>query len=215
MIGDLGVFEVALTLFLVEEDILVVVLVDGPLRSSPIVRGHEIVVAGADEVARVLCLDGACFTAASDRFECRCDVGKFLNARADGSNVVRGFGAQRRRKPRQARLVPINAIRAYDIVEHPALFLKALHRRRRYPVRLGRRRCLRIERGEVRQGGHCTSGGRSSWHELSGCWRLGLRDPSAGGTNGQRRGGLDEGATMYRHAISSLFCRFHCNSLSP
>lgn len=80
MVREFRILEVALTLFLIEEDIFRIVLVDGPLRSAPKVGGHEIVVAGADVVAGFLRLERSRLPPTGRRFKCRRDIGEFLHA---------------------------------------------------------------------------------------------------------------------------------------
>ena len=205
MVRQLGIFEIALPLLLIEEDVLGVVLVDRPLRSAPEVRGHEKVVARADLVLLLRRFDRPRFPPSRHRFECRRDIGEFLHARADRRDVGGGLRTQRRRQSGQARLIPVDAVRTDDVVEDPALLVEAPHGRCRHAIGSGGRRCLGIERGQVGQPiriGGARRGRRGG--RLRKGRRLRLRGLCAGGGNGNHGCGLNESTTVDGHGHPPL-----------
>ncbi len=204
MVRQLRIFEIALPLLLIEEDVLGVVLVDRPLRSAPEVGGHEEVVARADLVLALRRFECPRFPPPRHRFKCRRDIGEFLHARADRRDVGRGLRAQRRRQSRKARLIPIDAIRTNDVVEYPSLFVEALHGRCRHTIGFRYRRCTGIERGKIGQGVWIRSARRSRRRDLRGCRRLCLRGLRAGSSNGKHGRGLNESTTVDGHRASSV-----------
>src|ERR1700733_8769345 len=105
------------------------VVVIGPLGRAIMDRGHVPVVPRRHEVA--LCFSVFCFGLASFGrcLESRPDVGHFLNSRTDSGEISIGLDAAGCRQIEGSWLVPIDAIRANDIIDGPVLFGKALGRR--------------------------------------------------------------------------------------
>src|SRR5712692_12028164 len=89
VLGELGVFQEALALLLIEEDVLVVVLVDRPLRRRPVVRRHEVIVARGGALAGFFRLDRARLAPPRRRLERGRDVGELLHALPDRSEERR------------------------------------------------------------------------------------------------------------------------------
>ena len=110
-------------------DVQLVVLVVGPLRRAPIDRRHEIIVARGDLAAGLLGGLGLGLAPARHRLERRRDVGHLLDALADAGDVGAALRSARARDVNRARLVPVDAVGADDVVEQPALLLEALHMR--------------------------------------------------------------------------------------
>ena len=127
MIGELGISGEAFALPGVERDVGLVVLVIGPLRRRPLDRCHEIVVARSHLVVSLLRGPSLGFAAAGDGFEGRSDVGHLLHALADDREIRIGLVAAGRVQIERARLVPVDAVSADDVVDEPALLDKALH----------------------------------------------------------------------------------------
>ena len=125
MIGKPRVVGVAGALLLVEEDVLLVVLVEGPLRGAPMHRRHEVIVARGDHLVGFLGETRALLAAARGRFEGRADIGHLLDALADRGEIGERFDAARRLQIERARLVPIDAVRLDDVVDRPALLAEA------------------------------------------------------------------------------------------
>src|SRR5438552_13436406 len=121
MVGELGVLRVALALARVERNILLVVLVERPLRGGVVHRRHEIVRSRGDEFSALLRGSRLCLAAAGGRFEGGRDVGEFLHALTDRGEIRVRLRAARRVVVDRARLVPVHADRADGVVEQPAL----------------------------------------------------------------------------------------------
>ncbi len=129
MIGERGVFGIALALLVVVGDVGLVVLVIGPLRRAPVHRGHEIVVARGDLVADLLGRLRLGLAPACNRLEGGTDIRHLLHALADAGEVGVGLVAARAVEIERARLVPVDAVGADDVVDEPALLLVAAHMR--------------------------------------------------------------------------------------
>ena len=129
MIGERGVFRVALALLVVVGDVGLVVLVIGPLRRAPVHRRHEIVVARGDLVADLLGRLGLGLAPARNRLESRADIRHLLHALADAGEIGVGLVAAGAVEIKRARLVPVDAVGADDVVDEPALLLVAAHMR--------------------------------------------------------------------------------------
>ena len=127
MVGERGIFGVALALLVVERDVGLVVLVVGPLRRGPLDRRHEIIVARRHLAVGLLGGLGLGFAPARHRLECRADVGHLLHALADHREIGIGLVAARAAEIERARLIPVDAVGADDVVDQPALLDKALH----------------------------------------------------------------------------------------
>ena len=129
MIGERGVLGVALALLVVVGDVGLVVLVVGPLRRAPVHRRHEVVVARGHLVAGLLGGLRLGLAPARHRLEGRADVGHLLHPLADAGEVGVGLVAAGAVEIERARLVPVDAVGADDVVEEPALLLEAAHMR--------------------------------------------------------------------------------------
>ena len=178
VVGHPGVFRIAFALALVVAEVLLVGLVDGPLRRAPMQRGDEIILARGDHVAGLLRRLGGGLATAGLLLEGGRGVGVFLDARANGDEIGVGQRAARRGQIDRARLVPIHAVGLNDVVELPALLGPAS----RHWAAMGgddgrrdirRRRCLRLrkqnglfggDRGSARHGG---SGQRGRLQEIA------------------------------------------------
>ena len=129
MVGKRGVLGVALALLVVVGDVGFVVLVVGPLRGAPMHRRHEVVVARGHLVAGLLGGVGLGLAPARHRLEGGADIGHLLHPLADAGEVGVGLVAARPVHVERARLVPVDAVGADDVVEQPALLLEAANMR--------------------------------------------------------------------------------------
>ena len=127
MVGERGVLGVALALLVVVGDVGLVVLVVRPLRRAPVHRRHEVVVARGDLVIGLFGGFRLGLAPAGDRLEGRPDVGHLLHPLADAGEIGVGLVAARSAQIERARLVPVDAVGADDVVEQPALLLEAAH----------------------------------------------------------------------------------------
>src|SRR5215831_9698067 len=121
------VFGVAFALLVVVSDVGFVVLIVGPLRRAPMHRGHEVIVARGHPAIGLLgrfCLGLA---PARDRLEGRADVRHLLHPLADAGEIGVGLVAAGTAEIERARLVPVDAVGADDVVEEPTLRLEAAH----------------------------------------------------------------------------------------
>src|SRR5207247_1043994 len=89
-------------------------------------------------------LDRARLAPPRRRLERGRDVGELLHALPDGGDVGGRFRAERGRKSGQARLVPVDAVGADDVVENPALLGPAPHR-----GRVRARGAVRVRAGDL------------------------------------------------------------------
>src|SRR5947199_5785570 len=121
VVGEPRVLRVTLALPVVVEAVLLVVLVDRPLRGAPVDARHEVVLARRDETLALLGGTGLGFTTAGDRLERRGGVGELRDALAERGEVGVGLGTAGHGKIDGARLVPVHPDRADDVVEQPAL----------------------------------------------------------------------------------------------
>ena len=121
MISELGVLRVALALAIVERDILLVVLVERPLRGGVVHGRHEIVRSRGDELSGLLRGLRFCLAAAGGRFEGGRDIGEFLHPLADRGEIRIRLRAAGRVVVDRARLVPVHSDRPDGVVEEPAL----------------------------------------------------------------------------------------------
>src|SRR6516162_4977595 len=129
MIRQRHIFRVTFALLIVVGDVGFVVLIVGPLRRSPLNRGHEIIVARGHPAIGFLgrfCLGLA---PARDRLEGRADVRHLLHPLADAGEIGVGLVAAGTAEIERARLVPVDAVGADDVVEEPTLRLEAAHMR--------------------------------------------------------------------------------------
>ena len=129
MVGERDVFVECRAFLVVQGREFLVDLVDGPHRRGPIIGGHEIVVAGRDLVAGLLGRLGHRFAFVGQRFESRADIDQPLHALAQFVHVRRGARSEAAESGGGAALIPIDAVRLDDIVEHPALLVEALDHR--------------------------------------------------------------------------------------
>ena len=129
VIGERRVFRVALALLVVVGDVGLVVLVIGPLRRAPVHRRHEVVVARGHLAVGVLGGLRLGLAPARHRLEGRADVGHLLHPLADAGEIRIGLVAARAAEIERARLIPVDAVGADDVVEQPALLLEAAHLR--------------------------------------------------------------------------------------
>jgi len=90
---------------------------------------HEIIVARGDVAAGLLGGLGLGLSPPRHRLERRRNVGHLLDALADTRDVGAALRAAGARDVHRARLVPVDAVGADDVVEQPALLLEALHMR--------------------------------------------------------------------------------------
>ncbi len=148
VVGERGILRVALALLVVVGDVGFVVLVVGPLRGAPMHRRHEEIVARGHLVIGLRRGVGLGFAALGHGGEGRADIGHLLHALADAGKIGIGLDAARQMDVERARLVPVDAVGADDIVDQPALRVETAHLRRR-----------RDDRGSA---GNPASGG--SWH---------------------------------------------------
>jgi hypothetical protein len=121
MVGEPGVLRIALALLAVVEAVLLVVLVDRPLRGAPVDARHEIVLARRDEILALLGGARPGLAAAGDRLERRRGVGELGDALSDGGEVGVGLGTAGHGEIDGARLVPVHPDRADRVVEQPPL----------------------------------------------------------------------------------------------
>jgi len=92
-------------------------------------RRHEIIVARGHEMAGRLGRLGLGFAAARDCRERGPDVRHLLHPLADTGKIRVGLDAARCIQIKRARLIPVDAIGADDIVEQPTLRVEAAHLR--------------------------------------------------------------------------------------
>src|ERR1035441_9659518 len=81
------IIHVTAALFLIETNVLFVVLEMWPLRRTPIDRCHEIIVSSGDQRALLFCSPGLGLTAPRRRFESWCHIIVFFYALTDASEV--------------------------------------------------------------------------------------------------------------------------------
>src|SRR5262245_44535562 len=127
MVRERGVFRVAFALLVVVGDVGLVVLVVGPLRRAPVHRRHEVVVARGHLVIGLLGRLRLGLAPARDRLEGGPDVRHLLHPLADTRKIGVRLVAARAAEIERARLVPVDAVGADDVVEEPALLLEAAH----------------------------------------------------------------------------------------
>ena len=137
MVGERRILVECGAFLVVQGRELLVDFVDGPHRRSPIIGGHEIVVAGQNLVAGLLGCLGRRFAFAGKQFECRTNIDQPFHALAQFVHVGRGARSETAERGAGAALIPVDAIGLDDIVEHPALLVEALHHRLAFrpPVR--------------------------------------------------------------------------------
>src|SRR3989441_1777481 len=179
MISELGVLGVALALAIVERDILLVVLVERPLRGGVVHGRHEIVRSRGDELSGLLGGLRLCLAAAGGRFESGRDIGELLHALSDRREIRVRLRAAGRVVVDRARLVPVHSDRPDGVVEEPALLGPAA--RLHFPALGGGLRRARAARSLF--------GGR--WG--IGCKRAGRRRRGSG----DERGRLQEPAAIH------------------
>jgi len=128
VIGEPRIAGEALLLLLVQLDMLRPGIVVGPLGGTVVDGGHVPVVARGDGVA--FRLGGARLGLAPLRraFEGGADIGHFLHAGADRGEIGVGFDAARRGEIDGARLIPVDAVGANDIIDGPALLRESFGR---------------------------------------------------------------------------------------
>ena len=143
VIRQRGVFGVALALLVIVGDVGLVVLVIGPLRRAPMHRGHEEIVARGDLAVGGCRGIGLGFAAARHGGESRADIGHLLHPLADAGEIGIGLDAARRMDIERARLIPVDAVGADDVVDEPALRVEAGHGRRAAMIENGRKSLLR------------------------------------------------------------------------
>jgi hypothetical protein len=127
MVRERRVLSVALALLVVVGDVGLVVLVIRPLRRAPVHRRHEVVVARGHLVIGLRRRLGLGFAPARHRFEGGADVSHLLHALADAGEIGVGLVAAGAAEIQRARLIPVDAVGADDVVEEPALLLEAAH----------------------------------------------------------------------------------------
>ncbi len=143
MIGERGIFGVAFALLVVVGDVGLVVLVVGPLRRAPMHRRHEEIVARGDLAVGLRRGIGLGLAAARDGGKGRADIGHLLHPLANAGEIGIGLDAARQMDVERARLVPIDAVGADDVVDQPALLVEAAHARRAALIENGRKALLR------------------------------------------------------------------------
>src|SRR5206468_1117025 len=131
----LAVLRITLALLAVVEPVLLVVLVDRPLRGGPVDARHEVVLARGHEVLVLLGRLRLGLAPAGNRLEGGRGVGELRDALANRGEVGVGLGAARDREINRARLIPVHPDRADRVVEQPALPGPAARQRRRGPAR--------------------------------------------------------------------------------
>src|SRR5712691_8134418 len=179
MVGELGVLRVALALAIVERNILLVVLVERPLRGGVVHGRHEVVRSRGDELSGLLRGLRFRLAAAGGRFERRRDVGEFLHALADRREIRVRLRAAGRVVVDRARLVPVHSDRADGIVEQPALLGPAA--RLHCPAPGGRLRRA-----------------RAAWSLFGGRWGIGCKRAGRRRRgSGDERGRLQEPAAIH------------------
>ena len=141
VVGEPRVVGEALAFLLVQLDVLLAGIVVGPFGGAVMDRRHVPVVARGDEAALGLGVARLGLAPLGGALERRADIGHLLHAGADRGEIRVGFDAARRGQIDRARLVPVDAVGADDVVERPALLGEAL--RGRGAVRLGERRVAR------------------------------------------------------------------------
>lgn len=125
MIRECAIARVTVALFRIEREVVSIVPEDRPLRRGPVVRGHEIVLARGDAIARLLGRHGDRLAALGGDGKHRRDVVEFLHALAHAGDVRRGFRPDDADEVRQAPLVPLDSVDADDVVEQPTLLFPA------------------------------------------------------------------------------------------
>ena len=121
VIGEFREAGIALALALVVKKIGLVVAIDGPLRHAPVDRRHEVVVACVDVLARGFMRLRARLAAPRRGLERRGDIVEFPHPLADGGEIGVGLRPAGGVIGDGARLVPIHADGADDVVHQPAL----------------------------------------------------------------------------------------------
>ena len=127
VVGVLGVFGVALDLFVAEAVVFRGVGEDGPLGAAVEEGGDEVAFAGGDGMAFGFVLAGLVFAAEGGAAELAAGVVEALDAGADAVEVGGGFGTAGAEGVADAPLVPLDADGLDDNVEEPALVLPAFH----------------------------------------------------------------------------------------
>ena len=130
MIGERRILGVAFALLVVVGDVGLVVLVVGPLRRAPVHGRHEEIVARGDLVIGLRCGIGLGLAPPRHGGERRADIGHLLDPLADAGEIGVGLDAARPVDIERARLVPIDAVGADDVVDEPALGVEPAHARR-------------------------------------------------------------------------------------
>src|SRR5262244_2249440 len=129
MIRQRRIFRVAFALLVVVSDVGFVVLIVRPLRGSPMDRGHEVIVARGHPAIGFLGRFRLGLAPSRHRLEGRADVRHLLHPLADAGEIGVGLVAAGTAEIERARLVPVDAVGADDVVEEPTLRLEAAHMR--------------------------------------------------------------------------------------
>src|SRR5262245_2458036 len=129
MIRQRRIFRVAFALLVVVGDVGFVVLIVRPLRRAPMDRGHEVIVARGHFAIGLLGRFRLGLAPARHRLERWADVRHLLHALADAGEIGVSLVAARTAEIERARLVPVDAVGADDVVEEPTLRLEAAHMR--------------------------------------------------------------------------------------
>src|SRR5215475_7028451 len=127
MIRQRSIFRVAFALLVVVGDVGFVVLIVRPLRRAPMDRGHEVIVARGHPAIGLLGGFRLGLAPACHRLERWADVRHLLHALADAGEIGVGLVAARTAEIERARLVPVDAVGADNVVEEPTLRLEAAH----------------------------------------------------------------------------------------
>ena len=135
VVGEPRIARVARAFALVVAEVLLVVLVDGPLRGAPMHGRHEEVLAGCHPLARRLRGARLGLPTLRGRLESGRGIREFLDALSDRREVCIRLHATGRAQIGRARLVPIDAIGTDDVVDEPALLDPAA--RARGSLRIG------------------------------------------------------------------------------
>src|SRR5262249_17273750 len=136
------------------------VLLESPHRGRPVGGGDVIVVARRDQFLVLLVLGRERLAPARHRLERRHDVGILAHALAQRRHVALHLEAAGPQQHAGVTLVPVDAVRLDDVVEHPALLVEGLDMRLADrealggPRQAGARQCRRGERHGTQE---CTS----------------------------------------------------------
>ena len=182
MVGKRRIFVECCAFLVVQARELLVDFVDGPHRRSPVIGGHEIVVARRSLVAGLLGRLGRPFAFAGQRFESRADIDQPLHAFAQFVHVRRRARSEAAQGGGGAALIPVDAVRLDDVIEHPTLLVEALDHRLAF--RPAVRPVARVRGGAGAGARRLGCGGRDD-----------VCDCRAGG--GRQRAGLQECTTIH------------------